>query len=59
LKQGIELADQLIDGALQRQYIPFSLEVLLLRAQRYAALGDDQISNEDYLTHCSWASRKN
>ncbi|MGW8251013.1 MAG: LuxR C-terminal-related transcriptional regulator, partial [Anaerolineales bacterium] len=49
LEQGIILADHLIDGALQRQYIPFALEALLLRAQLYAALGDDQSSQEDYL----------
>jgi LuxR family maltose regulon positive regulatory protein len=50
LKPGIELADHLIAGALQRQYVPFALETLLVRAQLHAALGDEQASLADY-TH--------
>lgn len=41
LKAGIELANALIDEALQRQYIPFALEALLLRARMHAALGNE------------------
>ena len=44
---GIELADHLIAGALQRQYIPFALETLLVRAQLHAAFGDEQASLAD------------
>jgi LuxR family maltose regulon positive regulatory protein len=49
LQQGIELANVLIDRALQYQYDPFALEALLLRAQLYAALGDERSSKEDCL----------
>jgi LuxR family maltose regulon positive regulatory protein len=49
LRPHIELADRLITGALQRQYIPVALETLLLRAQMDAALGDDQASMADYV----------
>ena len=49
LKPGIELADQLIAGALQRQYILFALEALLVRAQLHAALGDEQAGLADYV----------
>jgi LuxR family maltose regulon positive regulatory protein len=48
LRRGIELADRLIAGALQRQYIPVALETLLLRAQMHAVLGNDQASQADY-----------
>jgi LuxR family maltose regulon positive regulatory protein len=53
LKSGIKLAGHLIDNALQSQYIPFAIEMLLVRAQLYAALEDDQAekqrhSREDY-----------
>ncbi len=44
LSAGIDLADRLIAGALQRQYIPVALETLLLRAQMHAALGNEQAS---------------
>ncbi|HLF25526.1 MAG TPA: LuxR C-terminal-related transcriptional regulator [Anaerolineae bacterium] len=47
LKPGIELADHLIAGALQRQYIPFALETLLARAKLYAALGNEPASQAD------------
>ena len=49
LVAGIELADHLIAGALQRQYIHFALETLLVRAQLHAALGDKQASQADYI----------
>ncbi len=42
LKPGIELADQLIAGALQHHYILFALEALLVRAQLYATLRNEQ-----------------
>ena len=48
LRRGIELADRLIAGALQRQYIPVALETLLLRARMHAVLGNDQASLADY-----------
>jgi LuxR family maltose regulon positive regulatory protein len=49
LAQGIDLADQLLEGAIQRQYLPLALEILLLRAQMYAALGDRPASRSDIL----------
>jgi LuxR family maltose regulon positive regulatory protein len=48
VKPGLELADQLIAGALQHQYIIFALEALLVRAQLHAALGDEQASLTDW-----------
>ena len=42
LRSGIELADRLIAGALQGQYLIVALEALLLRAQMHAALGNSQ-----------------
>jgi LuxR family maltose regulon positive regulatory protein len=48
LESGIKLAGRLIDDALQHQYIPFALEALLVRAQLYAAVADDQSGMEDY-----------
>ncbi|RKY23793.1 MAG: hypothetical protein DRJ03_09065 [Chloroflexi bacterium] len=48
LRQGIELANRLIAGALQGQYIIVALEALLLRAQVHAALGNSQASQADY-----------
>ncbi len=49
LKPGIELADHLIAEVLQSQYIPYALELLLLRAQMHAVLGDNQTSRADYV----------
>jgi LuxR family maltose regulon positive regulatory protein len=49
LKPGIELVEHLIAEALQRQYIPLALEMLLQRAQMHAALGDIQASRADYV----------
>lgn len=49
LKPGIELADRLITRAIQGQSILIALETLLLRAQMYAMLGDDQASRADYV----------
>jgi LuxR family maltose regulon positive regulatory protein len=46
-KPGIELADQLIAGALQHHYLLFALEALLVRAQLHAALGNEQASLAD------------
>jgi LuxR family maltose regulon positive regulatory protein len=48
LKPGLELADFLIEGALKNQYIPFTIEALLLRAQMHAELGNDSSSQLDY-----------
>ncbi|MDY6878574.1 MAG: LuxR C-terminal-related transcriptional regulator, partial [Chloroflexota bacterium] len=48
LRPGIELADRLVTGALQSQYIPVALEALLLRAQMHAVLGDHRASQADY-----------
>jgi LuxR family maltose regulon positive regulatory protein len=47
LKRGIELVARLIDGALQRKYIPLALEMLLLRARMYIAIGNNQDSLAD------------
>ena len=49
LRSGIELADRLVAGALQSQYIPVALEALLLRAQMHATLGNSQNSRADYV----------
>jgi len=49
LKEGVEIAEWLISDALYHQYIPLALELLLLRAQLFAVLGDDQASQSDYL----------
>jgi LuxR family maltose regulon positive regulatory protein len=49
LRPGIELADQLVAGALQGQYIIVALEALLLRAQMHAMLGEQPTSQADYL----------
>lgn len=49
LKTGIELADHLIEGALQHKYIPFALEALILRAQMHAELADIKTSKDDYM----------
>jgi LuxR family maltose regulon positive regulatory protein len=48
LRSGIELADRLVAGALQGQYIPVALEALLLRAQMHAALRNTQNGQADY-----------
>jgi LuxR family maltose regulon positive regulatory protein len=42
LESGVELADILASGALQRQYIPFALETLLLRSRIHTALGNEE-----------------
>lgn len=49
LVHGIELVDRLVAMSLQRQLIPIALEMLLLRAQMHATLGDDQASRADIL----------
>jgi LuxR family maltose regulon positive regulatory protein len=47
LQSGIELADRLINAALQSQYLSIALEALLLRARLHAALGNNQASLSD------------
>jgi LuxR family transcriptional regulator, maltose regulon positive regulatory protein len=47
VKQGIEIANDLISGALQYNYTPFAMETILVRAQLHAALGDDLASLAD------------
>jgi len=47
LKAGIDLADRLVDEALQRQYLLLGLELLLLRGQMHAAAGDVEKSAVD------------
>ncbi len=49
LQDGIKLADNLVERALHGSYIPIALEALLLRAQMYAARGDEPASLEDVL----------
>lgn len=49
LRNGIELAGQLIARAFRGQKLPVALEALLLRAQMYTALGDSQASQADYV----------
>jgi LuxR family maltose regulon positive regulatory protein len=49
VKKGIALADQLIAGALQYGFVPFALEVLLVRAQLHAAHGQAGASRADYI----------
>jgi LuxR family maltose regulon positive regulatory protein len=50
LSAGIDLADRLIDQALQSQYHPIALGVLLLRAQMQMALGNQPASLADMLS---------
>jgi LuxR family maltose regulon positive regulatory protein len=45
--RGIELAGQLITGALRGHYLPLALEALVLRAQLHTALGDAQAGLAD------------
>lgn len=47
LRQAIKLADGLISGALQGQYLTIALEALLLRFKLHAALGDVQAGQMD------------
>jgi len=49
LEQGIELAGRLIENALQHHHIPLALELLLLRAQLFVLLRNNQASKNDYL----------
>ncbi|MBN1994244.1 MAG: hypothetical protein JW953_16220, partial [Anaerolineae bacterium] len=49
LRSGLELADRLIAGTIQGQYIPVALEALLLRAQIHAVLGNQQTGRADYV----------
>jgi LuxR family maltose regulon positive regulatory protein len=50
LKQGIELADQLVDSMMEKGYNMVAIETLLLRAQLHTVLGDAQESTADFLT---------
>jgi LuxR family transcriptional regulator, maltose regulon positive regulatory protein len=47
VKNGIGIADQLVVGALQYDFIPFAMELLLVRAQLYEAVGDESASRAD------------
>ena len=47
LKPGIALADKLIEAALQGGFVPFALELLQVRAQLHAALGDEFAGRAD------------
>jgi LuxR family maltose regulon positive regulatory protein len=47
LKPGIALAGSLIEAALQDGYVPFALELLLVRAGLHAALGDGPAGRAD------------
>ena len=47
LKPGIALAGSLIEAALQDGYVPFALELLLVRAGLHAALGDGPAGRTD------------
>jgi LuxR family maltose regulon positive regulatory protein len=40
LRHGIEIADRVISGALQGQYLPLAIEALLLRARMHFVLGN-------------------
>ncbi len=50
LKPGLALAEAMIAGAMQGGFVPFALELLLVRAQLQAALGDEQAARAD-LSH--------
>jgi LuxR family maltose regulon positive regulatory protein len=50
LHAGIELANRLVDLAVQGQYIPLALVALLLRARIQSALGNDRAGLTDSLT---------
>ncbi len=47
LNAGIGLASSLVEEALRRQYLPFGLEALLLRAQMHALLGNAEARRGD------------
>ncbi len=47
LKAGIALADLIVEEALQRQYLLIGLELLLLRGQMHAVIGDTEESAAD------------
>jgi LuxR family maltose regulon positive regulatory protein len=46
-REGLALADRLIERAARREEIPFELELLLLRAQLHDALGEDDRARSD------------
>jgi LuxR family maltose regulon positive regulatory protein len=47
LRQGIQLADLVIEGSLRSRQLPIVLQTLLLRAQLHMACGEEQASRED------------
>jgi DNA-binding CsgD family transcriptional regulator len=47
LQQGIELADLVIQGSFRARHLPIALQTLLLRAQMYATIGEDQVGLVD------------
>jgi LuxR family maltose regulon positive regulatory protein len=51
LRPGIELADQLIARALQREYVLVALEALLLRAQISATLGNGETNGQSQVDY--------
>jgi LuxR family transcriptional regulator, maltose regulon positive regulatory protein len=49
LAEKVDLADRMLDTILRRQHIQLALEMLLLRAQMHAALGNEQASRADLI----------
>jgi LuxR family maltose regulon positive regulatory protein len=47
LQQGIELADLVIQGSFRARHLPVALQTLLLRAQLYATIGEEQVGLVD------------
>ena len=47
LTKGIELAGLVLQGSFRARHLPVALQTLLLRAQLYTALGDDQAGMAD------------
>jgi LuxR family transcriptional regulator, maltose regulon positive regulatory protein len=47
VKQGIELANLVLEGSFRARHLPIALQTLLLRAQLYATLGEDQLGLAD------------
>jgi LuxR family maltose regulon positive regulatory protein len=47
LQKGIELADLVIQGSFRARHLPIALQTLLLRAQLYVTMGEDQVGLVD------------
>ncbi len=47
LKKGIDLASLVLQGSFRARHLPIALQTLLLRAQLYAAIGEDQVGLAD------------